>query len=618
MKWRKKILYILIPLIAILGFGISMMLFQPSFTDTVHFTVHFGKTNTKTISLWDDGKGTLYAFLPAGVALDETTAQLGGTIWLDDIKIKDGDSLADVELDREYTCRQFGGFLLSKRIVFMQASNVATIFIDTASGSMQYLYQDKNNEESGYITIFDPEGSPEYDGELISIEGRGNTSWNIEKKPFNIELNKSSILGLRKNSKYTLLNNKSDITNMRNWLAYSIAQDCGLEYAVGAVMVNVYFNGEYGGLYTLTEKVSSDFKKQNPDSILIERQWLPYFEEKQRRGFVSSLGDAIAMRSPKDLPDSEIAQIEQMYSDFIEALVSEDGINDKGQHYTDYIDMVSFAKYYIIQEALINQDGLGGSIFFYLQKEESGDKFYAGPVWDFDTSLGDGFAFSKQTRGLYIFAGHDRELSQGVAYYLYQHEEFIDIVKQVYQECMAGILSRYSGNDLPEQISKTQASILMDCLRRGQSEKKTNETLTFLQQFLIDRLSYVDEIWNDAQEGNYRVLLHFNQATSNGSNKDRRLLYIVPEGIAFWLPDIKLDQEILGWTVDDTDTRYQDGSILNKDTDLFLVHTPKESTTTANRLSWKSYVKLIIRYSPLILVAILGVIIVMKFGRKRK
>ena len=50
------------------------------------------------------------------------------------------------------------------------------------------------------------------------------------------------------------------------------------------------------------------------------------------------------------------------------------------------IDVDSFVKYYFVHEVAENYDFNRSSMFFY--KNGAGDKLHAGPVWDFDLSLG--------------------------------------------------------------------------------------------------------------------------------------------------------------------------------------------------------------------------------------
>ena len=65
-------------------------------------------------------------------------------------------------------------------------SKVASVFIETDSGSLDYIHEKKGNEEEGNISIIGADGADvEYAGRL-EIKGRGNSTWNMEKKPYYI------------------------------------------------------------------------------------------------------------------------------------------------------------------------------------------------------------------------------------------------------------------------------------------------------------------------------------------------------------------------------------------------------------------------------------------------
>lgn len=103
-----------------------------------------------------------------------------------------------------------------------------------------------------------------YDGET-DIKGRGNSTWSESKKggkmPYKLKLDKkANLLGLGTKGKGTnkhwcLLANMIDHTNIRNELVHTFARDIGMEYPVNSTGVVLIFNGEYQGLYELSEHI---------------------------------------------------------------------------------------------------------------------------------------------------------------------------------------------------------------------------------------------------------------------------------------------------------------------------------------------------------------------------
>ena len=93
-----------------------------------------------------------------------------------------------------------------------------------------------------------------YDGE-IEIKARGNSTYNLPKKPYKIKLDKSSdLFGMGKNKHWVLLAQYFDESLMRNKIVYDFSGKMGLEYCK-STWVDVVFNGEYIGVYQLCEQI---------------------------------------------------------------------------------------------------------------------------------------------------------------------------------------------------------------------------------------------------------------------------------------------------------------------------------------------------------------------------
>ncbi len=101
-------------------------------------------------------------------------------------------------------------------------------------------------------------------------------------------------------------------------------------------------------------------------------------------GFVTQRGQCVTVKSPSNASKQEIEYISGFCSEAEEALFSEDGTNSKGKHYTDYYDIASLAKMFILQEYLLNADVYYSSNYF---SKDAGGKLIAGPAWDFDECL---------------------------------------------------------------------------------------------------------------------------------------------------------------------------------------------------------------------------------------
>lgn len=100
----------------------------------------------------------------------------------------------------------------------------------------------------------------------VAIRGRGNSTWNLYKKPYRIKFQKKKrLLGQERANakKWTLLTNHSDKTLMRNALASYIGELCGQTFTPAAKFVDLTLNGSYRGTYQISDKI--DVRKKRVD-----------------------------------------------------------------------------------------------------------------------------------------------------------------------------------------------------------------------------------------------------------------------------------------------------------------------------------------------------------------
>ena len=98
----------------------------------------------------------------------------------------------------------------------------------------------------------------------IGIEFRGSTSQSFPKKPYGFETwdesgedNDVKLLGMPKESDWTLNATYNDKTLMRDGLSYILAGSV-MEYAPRVRYNELVINGQYRGIYLLVEKIKRD------------------------------------------------------------------------------------------------------------------------------------------------------------------------------------------------------------------------------------------------------------------------------------------------------------------------------------------------------------------------
>src|SRR6218665_2033108 len=107
---------------------------------------------------------------------------------------------------------------------------------------------------------------PHFNGKA-GIEFRGSSSLVFPKKSYSLELAdlegeevKFPLLGLPSEADWTLIANYDDKTSLKNAYMYNIWAQTG-RYSPRTKHVEVVLNGEYIGLYVLTEKIKRDSKR---------------------------------------------------------------------------------------------------------------------------------------------------------------------------------------------------------------------------------------------------------------------------------------------------------------------------------------------------------------------
>ena len=100
----------------------------------------------------------------------------------------------------------------------------------------------------------------------LVIKGHGNYTWRaFEKKPYRLKFNdKVKPLGMLKNRHFTLLAHADDdLAFLRNTVGFELSRMIRMTYTPAQEPVEVVLNGDYIGLYMLTEKIRVDKNRVN-------------------------------------------------------------------------------------------------------------------------------------------------------------------------------------------------------------------------------------------------------------------------------------------------------------------------------------------------------------------
>ena len=240
------------------------------------------------------------------------------------------------------------------------------------------------------------------------IRGRGNTTWDMPKKPYKLKFDsKVSIFGLPADKEWVLLANYADKTLLRNVVAMKLSEIVGMDWTPAMLPVEVYLNEKYIGCYTFSEhkKVSSarvnlDIVSESDNSgDAITGDY--YFEIESRMDettcFLTEHNHIPMMFLEPEVPtDEQFMYIKNYFRD-AEAALNSSQFKSKENGWQKYIDAESFAKAFIVNELTKNIDGNMRKSSF--MTKEKGKKLRMYHLWDYDLTLGNCDYIASSTGG---------------------------------------------------------------------------------------------------------------------------------------------------------------------------------------------------------------------------
>ncbi|MBD5361928.1 MAG: hypothetical protein HDR81_03850 [Bacteroides sp.] len=270
--------------------------------------------------------------------------------------------------------------------------NVATLYITTDDNTILDI-SDKTTKYPARIVV---DGAGVYDdleSTPITFRGRGNSTLNYRKKPYNIKFDsKTRICDFKKAKSYVLLANWIDGSFMRNYAAFSFGRIVGMPYINSCRPVDVYLNDNYKGTYTLTQKCgfnngSVDLpKEEEANSVMIELDTCD-----PAAGITMEYGGfSPILRIPYQLKDPDAPLDETEAKEWwIEWAMDFEALESAvmaGSDFSDLVDYDTLARYLMVYNLACNQE-LNHPKSVMLWKTKGG-KWQFGPCWDFDWAFG--------------------------------------------------------------------------------------------------------------------------------------------------------------------------------------------------------------------------------------
>lgn len=363
--------------------------------------------------------------------------------------------------------------------------------------------------EGCQLSLIDNEGVLNELG-TAGVRGRGNSTWEQPKKPYNVKFDsKQSVLGMKPSKHWLLMSQPFyDRSQLRNATALEMARLSDFDWTPSGDFCELILNGEHKGLYFICEKIrvesgKIDLKQKQSEIVdippfLIESfivgespNTMTWTDQCFVTDYINETGPYWVRRTMGwEIKYPDEATIEQResiksYLNNIESILLNDESIACGS-YREHVDISSFCDWWLVQEAAANFEA-SKSCNVYLYAGADG-KLKIGPPWDFDAwtfgSYGD----------LYIWFCKD-----DAVYYsrLFKDPVFIAMVKEKW--------SRYKPiwrSEIISFIDKKYDQIHHAALRNetmGEwyrnnhySEVSYEQLISGMKDFVISQLEWMD------------------------------------------------------------------------------------------------------------------------------
>lgn len=566
MKNMKKVIMILLMLFFIIviksGAAAKTRQISNTYIETLAYTEEtFGLTlwvnNNMPVNWWyNEQNGQYILFIPGSMTKRKPRLTFPGTnsIYIDGQKVTNGEQYHFTEGKHVLKTGEASDSPVYDLEVFY-TSDIASLFLETDSGTLDFIHASKDNSESGKMLVLGGDGHQYFEGTIETIHCRGNASFNeTDKKSYSIKLGqKVDLFGMGASKKWVLIANAFDDTLLRNTTAFSIAKLLKLAYTPDAHYIDVYANGNFLGNYLLCEKIEVGKNRVNVQDLeeeienlngKLDPNSLEFFMEPQGRlfstkgyrieneaaditggyllelemsdrygleasGFLTSRMQPVVFVSPEYASYDQVSYIANMYQDFEDAVFSEDGISPyTGAAYSDYIDIDSFARKYLLEELVKNLDASFTSQYIYKYNDSLSNKFFAGPCWDYDKSIAaSGITLNginlHDPEGLYAAL---QEKDSDIWYALYQHEDFRERVTKIFFYELNPRLRKKTDNILYLNRNLIKKSNDCNMIRWNTfpqleelnlKQEMYNQKVDELAEFIYKRLDFLESEWGE-------------------------------------------------------------------------------------------------------------------------
>lgn len=355
----------------------------------------------------------------------------------------------------------------------------------------------------------------------LDIKGRGN--WTLRgfvKKPFKLKLDKKqSLLGLSNSKHFAILAHADDNAGyLRNFVGFELGKRIGLPWTPSQQPVEVVINGDYRGLYFLTESIRVEEDRINIDEVedgetdacQLTGGYLVEFDNYADGSVLTRTdGNAVNDDNPKHFPLYVTPDTPEVYSEQQRAFVTDqlnlahDRVGGHGDDMWAILDLDDAVRYYIVEEIISHYEAYHGSTYLFRPRGDK-QKWHFSPLWDC------GHAFEGGTNN--YFYESDKSMGNTWIRSMKQNGKFDSKMKETWKWFMS---SKFDGlyDDIDKYCTTIAEAAKADHARWGSAGKPSNTggweawdvqdntdmnaRKNMVKQQLTDKINWLKGKWGD-------------------------------------------------------------------------------------------------------------------------
>ena len=229
----------------------------------------------------------------------------------------------------------------------------------------------------------------------IRVRGRGNSTWwrGMGKRPLRFRFREARpVLSENTGRDWILLANHFDRSLLRNYAALTLGNKLdGLSFTPVPHHVQLYVNGEYMGVYLLTDERNTEPGRLNitwdedpaESGFFLELDARAYQTGILNETYIIVSGLYYDLRYPDDLLPEHVEYV-RAYLEVVSYAIRRQSFDEL----LTLIDLDSFVDFYIVQEFFKDIDARDLSTFMYISGSGENRRLFMGPIWDFDLAAG--------------------------------------------------------------------------------------------------------------------------------------------------------------------------------------------------------------------------------------